>query len=193
MVLIDYCDAGVLWDPVLSAYVYMMHTDNWSMEPLTWLGSDEPMPEGDDAFINYKGLWGDEQYLDSHPEQKTVPYFGLKRFVSGPTGPTRKSLQRQTLSPRPRSKSWTEWAVGVLLYWYPCCIRGWRKWLSLVVLISFPFLIIIGLRHGVRDARRRWKKDYTRIDTEIPLEDMVSESSRSSTRLSTRDEREHRD
>lgn len=141
-------------------------------------GSDETPPAGVDAFIHYKGIWGDEQYPDSHPEQKTIPYFGLKRFVSGPTGPIMKALIRKDIAPAPFSRSWMEWAVRSLMWWYPCCIRGWRKWISLTFFVLLLVLFGFGIRYAI--MKRFKRKDYVKLDAEIPLEDLASARSSSS-------------
>lgn len=187
IVLIDYCDAGLLWDPILSAYAYQFNTENGTMSPLSLSESDEPPPASVESFIHFKGIWGDEQYLDSNPIQETVPYFGLKRFVSGPTGPIMKSLIRKDISPGPRSKSWQEWLVKHFMFWYPCCIRGWRKWVSLVTIVLLLVFLGLGVRYLV--MKRFKRKEYVRLDAEIPLEDLVSESSDSSRRASTGEHR----
>lgn len=188
IVLIDYCDSGVLWDPVLSVYAYQLDTESYTMSPLSLPGSDESPPAGVDSFIHFKGIWGDEQFPDSNPNQETVPYFGLKRFVSGPTGPIMKSLIRKDIGPGPRTKTWVEWAVQNLMGWYPCCIRGWRKWISLIVLVLLLVMFGLGVRYLVMKRFRR--KEYARLDAEIPLEDLVSESTSSSRRMSNADHRD---
>lgn len=171
--LIDYCDEGLLWDPVLSAYAYQYFPDTNVMEPLTLPDSEEP-PASVNSFIYYRGIWGDEQYPDSHPDQQTVPYLGLKRFVSGPTGPIRKSLIRKNISPEERTRSWVEWAVGTFMSWYPCCIRGWRKWFSIVAIVVVLFFAGWGAKFFITKGVRRYvkKKEYTRLDADIPMDDM---------------------
>jgi hypothetical protein len=165
-VLIDYCDQGPLWDPVLSAYFYHLDSDG--------LGLTSPLPSGEspvnlDSFFFYKGLWGDLQYADDDPRQKTVPKFGLKRFVSGPTGPIDKQLLRKGLFPDPRARhSWLEWAVGVFMFWYPCCVRGWRKWMSCVVVLGLAIATVYLIRYCLNRWRR---KEYSELRAEIPMED----------------------
>ncbi|KIK51158.1 hypothetical protein GYMLUDRAFT_125946, partial [Collybiopsis luxurians FD-317 M1] len=96
--LIDYCDAGYKWDPILSAYFYQLEpTSNFTLTPLTTtIESASTYPT---SFLYYTGRWGDDQYPDSDPRQKTVPYFNLKRFNAGPTGPRTKDLLRKGLFP----------------------------------------------------------------------------------------------
>lgn len=151
-----------------------------ALTPLSLPGSQAPTPAGVDSFIQYRGIWGDEQYPDSNPVQQTVPYFGLKRFVSGPTGPIMKPLVRTGLGPdHPRRKVWMEWAVEKFMSWYPCCIRGWKKWMSLSVLLLLPILAFLGIRYAL--LKRRERNKYTRLETEIPMEDLeASDSSRQS-------------
>lgn len=179
----------MLWDPVLSAYAYQLDTESYTMSPLPLTESDEPVPAGIDAFIHYKGIWGDEQYPDSHQAQQTVPYFGLKRYSSGPTGPIMKTLIRDDISPKPREKVWMEKFVEHFMAWYPCCIRGWRKWVSLIAIILLLVVFGLGISYLIKYvlARRLRRKQYTRLDAEIPmedLEDLASASSSPSRRLS---------
>lgn len=123
------------------------------------------------SFFYYTGIWGDAQYPDSDKRQKTVPKFGLKRFVSGPQGPIVKNLVRKGLMPDQREKiTWMQWGVGIFMSWYPCCIRGYRVWVSVAVIIGFIILTVFGVRHGVKKYRRT--KGYQKVDTEIPLREM---------------------
>jgi uncharacterized membrane protein len=163
------------------------------MSPLSLTDSDELPPAGVDAFIHYKGVWGDEQYPDSNEAQKTVPYFGLKRYVTGPTGPIMKRLIRDGLSPKPRKGDWKEGLVAIFMAWYPCCIRGWRKWIFLIVIVLLLGLLGLGIGYFVKKVLvkrlAKWlrRKQYTRLDAEIPLddfEDLASASSSPSRRLS---------
>lgn len=170
----DHCDAGQLWDPVLSAYFYHLEPKSFTLTRLSPRGSDKPIDSNLTSFFYYDGIWGDAQYPEDHPRQKTVPYFGLKRYVSGPQGPAVKQLVRKGLFPdRLRTKSWIEWAVGVFMSVYPCCIRGWRLWVSLVVIIGLVALLVIGIRRGARWYGVRGK-GYKKVETGIPLEDMDS-------------------
>lgn len=123
------------------------------------------------SFFYYTGIWGDAQYADDDPRQKTVPHFGLKRFVSGPQGPIVKNLVRKGLRPDQREKKpWMQWAVGIFMSWYPCCLRGWRLWVSVTVVIGTVILLAFGVRHGVKVYRT--KKGYKRLETDIPLHDI---------------------
>jgi hypothetical protein len=184
-VLIDYCDAGPLWDPILSAYFYHLDPTSFTLTRLTTSessSSNNSSPTDDlTSFFYYNGLWGDAKYPDSHPLQKTVPYFGLKRFVSGPKGPAVKHLLRKGLAPdHPREKSWVEWAVGVLMSWYPCCLRGWRVWVSLGVFLAMVVLVVVGIVRVVRRFRGPRKGgEYKLVEGDIPLEEMESVSERS--------------
>lgn len=107
-----------------------------------------------------------------------MPNFGLKRFATGPNGPRFKHLVREGLMrDELRRLSWLEWAVGVYMAWYPCCLRGWRVWVSLGVVATAMSGVIIGVWIGVRRWRdRRRGKAYSRVESgEIPLEDFVME------------------
>ncbi|KHN96685.1 vacuolar protein sorting-associated protein 62 [Metarhizium album ARSEF 1941] len=170
-VLVDYCNAGQLWDPTLSAYFYHLEPTNFTLTRLFPAPPSLPAPADLTSFFYYTGIWGDAQYPDDHPQQKTVPYFGLKRFVSGPQGPIAKQLVRKGLFPDQRArKPWLQWVVGVFMSWYPCCIRGWRKWVSMTVVVGSAIFLAFGVKHTVKSYR---KKGYKRIETDIPLEDLV--------------------
>ncbi|KAG6015023.1 hypothetical protein E4U43_005876 [Claviceps pusilla] len=173
--LVDYCDAGILWDPVSSAYFYRFDAESSQLTRIFSAAPSTPHDSNLTSFLYFTGLWGDAQYPDEHPLQKTVPYFGLKRFVSGPRGPMAKQLVRRGLFPDNRGrKSWIQWAVGVFMMWYPCCIRGWRKWISSLVLLATSLVGVLALRHVVTRYRRR--KGYKRLEMEIPLSDREHEA-----------------
>ncbi|KAF9871798.1 vacuolar protein sorting-associated protein 62 [Colletotrichum karsti] len=115
VVLVDYCDEGQKWDPVLSAYFYRFDAQSFRftrIDPPDGLASS-PSPSANlTSLIYYAGRWGDAQWPDSDPRQDTVPKFGLKRFNAGPTGPRHKHLVRKGLKPDQRRKmGWTEWFV----------------------------------------------------------------------------------
>lgn len=122
-VLLDYCDAGQLWDPISSAYFYYFDLVTSKLTRIFLPGA--PEESNLSSFLYFSGRWGDLQYPDNHPRQKTVPYFGLKRYVSGPTGPTTKQLVRKGLFPDHQGKkSWLQWgrprlhvAVSMLFSW----------------------------------------------------------------------------
>lgn len=169
-VLVDYCDAGQVWDPVLSAYFYHLDPASFTLTRLLPSGSSSAAAPNLTSFFYFTGMWGDAKYPDDDPRQKTVPYFGLKRYVSGPAGPAEKQLVRKGLFPDHReSKSWIQWAVGIFMSLYPCCLRGWRAWVSGTVVIGLVALLVLGIRFGVRRYRL---KGYKRVETEIPLNDL---------------------
>jgi hypothetical protein len=168
--LFDWCDAGISWDPVQSAYFYQLAPETYQLQRLFVPELNQSTSTNFTSFLYYHGIWGDEQYPDDNPIQKTTPKFGLKRFVSGPTGPLSKPLIRKGLGPDlKRVLTWTEWSVDWFMYWYPCCIRGWRKWFSVAAIVGF--FVLVG--YGVYRSRKWWKtRHYKRVDTEIPLEEM---------------------
>lgn len=172
-VLLDYCDAGQLWDPVSSAFFYHMDPTSFKLTRLFTPESTSPRDSNLTSFFYFNGIWGDTQYAGDDPRQRTVPVFGLKRYVSGPQGPIFKGLVRKGLFPdNPEPKKFIQLAVGFLMSWYPCCLRGWRFVASLTVMVACITLIVMGIRYGVR--RYRMRKGYKRIDAEIPLEDLDS-------------------
>ena len=67
-----------------------------------------------------------------------------------------------------------QWAVGIFMSLYPCCLRGWRVWVSAIVAIALVILAVLGVRYGVKYGMRRYvtRKGYRKLDAEIPLNDM---------------------
>ncbi|KAF7542384.1 hypothetical protein G7Z17_g11619 [Cylindrodendrum hubeiense] len=92
--MIDYCDEGQRWDPVLSAYFYRFDPSTFTLTSLIPPNESSPPPPSANltSFFYFTGLWGDRQYPDSDPRQEKIPFFGLRRFQSGPTGPRAKHL-----------------------------------------------------------------------------------------------------
>lgn len=88
-ILQDYTSRGLIWDPTLSSYFYKYSANASAFEPIN--GS----PVG---AMYYRGRWGDQQYPDSDPKQPP-PFFGFRKFVSGPTGPWDKDLNRTKVCP----------------------------------------------------------------------------------------------
>jgi len=167
---VDYCDAGYQWDPILSGYFYHFDPSSFTLTPLNYSGSSAPFPYPT-SFFYYKGAWGDLQYEDSDPRQKTVPYFHFKRFTTGPTGPRAKPLVRKGLYPDQRHrKTWVEWLVAVYMSWYPCCLKGWRVWISVAVVIGALVFVTLGIMYAIRKYKKR---GYEMVDTEIPMDDMT--------------------
>ncbi|EKD21492.1 hypothetical protein MBM_00605 [Drepanopeziza brunnea f. sp. 'multigermtubi' MB_m1] len=85
----DYTSKGVLWDPTLSAYFYNFNGTSSTFESI------EGSPLG---VMYYRGRWGDQQYPDGDQRQP-APFFGFRKFVSGPTGPWDKQLNRTRICP----------------------------------------------------------------------------------------------
>lgn len=84
----DYTSRGLLWDPTLSSYAYNYTASNGSFTSL----AKSPL-----GAVNYRGKWGDEQYPNNDSRQKF--FFGFAKFVSGPTGPWDKQLNRTLVCP----------------------------------------------------------------------------------------------
>jgi len=130
--LIDLADQGQIWDPVQPAYYYKYDPDE-----KTFTAADPGKTPT--KWLYFNGQWGDKQYPDSDPRQKTVPYFGLKKFTDGPNGPQFKHLVRKGLMPDERPKdSLMMTAVRWYMSMYGCCLKGYNPW---VVMIS----ILLGL------------------------------------------------
>lgn len=85
----DYTDAGVFWDPLLSAYYYSYNAGSNS-----FTAYDQSSPT---AWLGFTGRWGDQEYPKS--DKRQVELFGQKKFSSGPTGPADKQLNRSNVCP----------------------------------------------------------------------------------------------
>ncbi|KAK1561488.1 vacuolar protein sorting-associated protein 62 [Colletotrichum navitas] len=176
-VLVDYCDQGKRWDPVLSAYFYRFDPKSFTLtrlDPPGQLPTAPPESSNLTSFFYYSGRWGDVSYPDSDPRQKTVPRFKLKRFQSGPTGPRHKHLVRKGLKPdNVRKLGWMEWGVGIYMSLYPCCLKGWRAWVSIGLVVAVLSGAVVGAVFVFRKYRTR---KYRRLDAEdILLDDWVLE------------------
>lgn len=189
-VLLDYCDAGQLWDPVSSAYFYNFDTETSELKRIFPSGKENS--SNLTSFLYFDGIWGDFQYPDDHPRQKMVPWFGLKRYVSGPSGPTTKQLIRKGLFPdHPERKSWLQWGVQVYMSLYPCCFRGWRTWLSGIVFVVILICMVFGVNRLLKCLGgwlRSWKNGYKKLnntdgETDILLDDLADRDSSDPHRL----------
>ncbi|KAI4181088.1 MAG: hypothetical protein L6R41_006826 [Letrouitia leprolyta] len=88
----DHCDQGTLWDPVASAYFY-----SYDAASSTFKAYDGTSPTD---WLQYVGRWGDQQYPDSDKRQKKIlKIAATAKYVSGPTGPNDKSLNRVDVCP----------------------------------------------------------------------------------------------
>ncbi|KAJ5124179.1 uncharacterized protein N7515_008004 [Penicillium bovifimosum] len=83
--LMDYTDRGVLWDPVLNAYIYTYNTTTGVFQAAN---SNDPV-----GWLNLNGKWGDDQ----PPNEPEI--FGEAKNVAGPNGPKFKHLDRDTVCP----------------------------------------------------------------------------------------------
>ncbi|KFA81269.1 hypothetical protein S40288_04867 [Stachybotrys chartarum IBT 40288] len=188
--LIDWCDQGQIWDPVASAYFYRFNATTSELTHIAGPGESSPPSANLTSFLYFNGRWGDREYPVSDPRQKIIPRFGLRRFETGPSGPLTKHLLRKGLEPdEKRILTWVEWSAGVLMWWYPCCIRGWRKWVFLTLFIVLLTGIVLGVVHLVmrlRNRRRRAKQGVS-----IGLDDLNFEEE--GLLESSDDEREERD
>ncbi|KAI9754337.1 MAG: hypothetical protein M1815_005701 [Lichina confinis] len=96
--LLDYCDRGILWDPLPSSYRYVY--DGGQFRPAD--GTTHPT-----AYLRFNGRWGDKQYRDSDPRQRKVLGIGpTAKYGGGPTGPRNKQLDRRNICPDNVSPCW---------------------------------------------------------------------------------------
>ncbi|OPB44098.1 putative secreted protein [Trichoderma guizhouense] len=109
----DVTDKGPLWDPALNNYAYFYdytlenpkdtieHEDGIAEQGLTHdTHSFTPAASNPDApvtWLHYQGRWGDETYTLADMRQWRL--FGQYHYVTGPSGPKFKNLERQTLCP----------------------------------------------------------------------------------------------
>ena len=88
----DFTDDGPLWDPTLSAYYYKYDATSQTFSPY-----DNNSPVN---WLYFVGKWGDKQYPDSDPRQQSILGIDeLSKYVSGPTGPASKQLNRTQVCP----------------------------------------------------------------------------------------------
>ena len=102
--IVDYTDAGTLWDPTLSAYYYSYDATSSAFTSYDTSG-DTPV-----NWLYYNGTWGDEQYPDSDKRQKK--FFGQPKYASGPTGPEDKQLNRANVCPSDGVACILRWILG---------------------------------------------------------------------------------
>ncbi|KAF2445806.1 hypothetical protein P171DRAFT_386640 [Karstenula rhodostoma CBS 690.94] len=98
LLLVDETDAGLLYDPLRSAYFYTYTPSSATFTPIS------PTPDAPTAWLYYKGHWGDEEYPANDKRQKDL--LGNKKFVGGPTGPADKQLDRKQVWPE------NQWSRG---------------------------------------------------------------------------------
>jgi hypothetical protein len=173
--LIDLADKGRIWDPIKPAYFY-------KYDPATdILTAAEPGTDPTDWF-HFNGAWGDKKYADTDPRQKTVPYFGLKKYENGPTGPKFKHLVRKGLFPdEPEKPNLMKTLVRWYMSIYDSYLKGWNPWVVVIfvvlVLVATICLTIFAIRRigplmkgwfmNLRKRRRR--QDDEAQDAEVHL------------------------
>jgi hypothetical protein len=86
-------------------------------------------------WFHFIGRWGDKQLPDSNEYQKTVPHFGLKKYVDGPTGPKFKHLDRSGISPvKVTDQQLLRIAVSIYIHIY-YLVHNPVTWIVLVLII----------------------------------------------------------
>lgn len=90
--ILDHCDRGRLWDPILSAYMYSYNPSDKTFTPAPGYN-----PVG---FLKFRGRWGDQRYPNSDRRQRRI--LGISataKYGDGPTGPEDKQLNRTNVCP----------------------------------------------------------------------------------------------
>lgn len=88
-VLEDHTGKDIMWDPLLSAVFY-----SYNAAANSFSAYDGSSPTN---WLSYGGRWGDQEYPTS--DKRQIKVFGQAKFVSGPTGPADKQLNRQNVCP----------------------------------------------------------------------------------------------
>ncbi|KAI0756378.1 hypothetical protein C8Q80DRAFT_1264442 [Daedaleopsis nitida] len=95
-------DAGPLWDPTLNyrAYWYEPGTGGFTIADGAGAGGAQIEAEGT-GWLDFRGRWGDEQYRILEHGNYCVPIGDEEEchYVSGPTGPVDKVLDRTAVCP----------------------------------------------------------------------------------------------
>lgn len=177
-VLFDYCDKGMLWNPVLSAYFFHLDPNSLRLTRLSPSESDVVTSKFT-SFFYFDGIWGDNEYAEDDPRQHKVPWVGLKRFIAGPQGPAYKGLVRKGLFPDNHGgKNVLQWAAAAFMAMYPQYFRTWRKWVTISVIIMVVILLVVGGRYGARRYLQS-KHGYEQLPLDsIPLLDILYKDDR---------------
>ncbi|KAM3524059.1 hypothetical protein NHJ13051_004772 [Beauveria bassiana] len=175
-VLFDYCDSGMLWDPVLSAYLFHLDPDSFRLTRLSPSKSNLATSNLT-SFFYFDGIWGDHEYAQDDPRQHKVPWVGLKRFVAGPQGPAYKGLVRKGLFPDGHGgKNLLQWAAAAFRALYPNYFRAWRKWITMSVIVVLVTVLVVGGGLLARRCKQNNKPRYEQLPVEnIPLMEISCE------------------
>lgn len=93
-----------------------------------------------------------------------MPYFGLKKYNNGPTGPKFKHLLRKGLQPDEKPKgSLMRTAVEIYMSMYGCCLKGINPWIVVIALLlslaATTFLVIFIIRRLAPAVRSRLARE----------------------------------
>ena len=111
-----------------------------------------------------------------------MPYFGLKKYENGPTGPKFKHLVRKGLFPdEPEKPNLMKTLVRWYMSMYGSYLKGWNPWVVivfvvLVLVVTICLMVFVVRRIGplMKDwcmnlrKRRRWQDDEAQ-DSEVHL------------------------
>lgn len=93
----DSCSAGHLWDPLLNliSYVHDPAAKGWPEQPRFKASMSNPRVHS--SWLEYKGRWGDKRFTLGDPLGRNYRFAGELKYLSGPTGPWDKSLDRKII------------------------------------------------------------------------------------------------
>lgn len=93
--LVDECQAGPKFDPLLASYVYSYNGTFRNAIPGQFAGLNASSPQP--GWLYFNGHWGDQAYPATDARQQALA--GFRRYVDGPTGPVSKQLDRKRVWP----------------------------------------------------------------------------------------------
>jgi hypothetical protein len=85
----DVTDKGPIWDPTLNLYSYTYDPKSDIVR------AGDFSPDAPEEWFHYRGKWGDKAYpMD---DKRQYRFAGELHYVSGPTGPKSKHLDRRRI------------------------------------------------------------------------------------------------
>lgn len=95
--LSDSCSQGYLWDPLLNliSYVHEPSAKGWPEQPKFKASMSNPRVHS--SWLEYQGRWGDKRFTLGDAKGRNYRFAGELKYLSGPTGPWDKSLDRKII------------------------------------------------------------------------------------------------